>query len=75
MSVKNFPWVRNKDFVESIEAYTRFGAMSIRSALGSTIEANRLIKLIFILICKLRWKLKFFFFPIEYKLARKFVAK
>ena len=75
MSVKDFPWVRNKDFVESIEAYTRFGAMSIRSAMGSTIKASRVLKLPFILLCKLRWKLKFFLFPFEYKLARKFVAK
>jgi len=75
MSVENFPWVRDKDFVESMEAYVRFGAHSIRSAMNSTITSNKLLKLCFILLCKLRWKLKFFYWPIEFKLAKKFVTK
>jgi anaerobic magnesium-protoporphyrin IX monomethyl ester cyclase len=75
LTVQNFPWVKEKDFVESMETYARFGAASLKSALGSTIKANKIIKLGFILICKLRWKLKFFAWPIEYKLAKKFVTK
>jgi anaerobic magnesium-protoporphyrin IX monomethyl ester cyclase len=75
LTVKNFPWVRDKDFVESMEMYTRFGAHSISSALSSTIKVNKALKLAFILICQLRWKLKFFAFPIEYKLAKRFIAK
>ncbi len=75
LTVQNFPWVRDKDFVESMEAYVRFGAHSLKSALGSSIKAQRFIKLVFILICKLRWKLKFFAWPIEFKLAKKFVTK
>ena len=43
-----------------MEAYVRFGAHSIKSALGSSVKAQRLLKLGFILICKLRWKLGFF---------------
>ncbi len=43
-----------------MEAYVRFGAHSIKSALGSSVKAQRLLKLGFILICKLRWKLRFF---------------
>lgn len=75
LTVQNFPWVRHKDFVESMEAYVRFGAHSLKSAMGSSVKAQRLIKLAFILLCKLRWKLKFFAWPIEFKLAKKFVTK
>ena len=75
LQVKNFNWVKHKDFVESMEAYARFGAHSLKSAMGSTIKANKLLKLIFVLICQLRWKLKFFAWPIEFKLAKRFVAK
>ncbi|KKT26579.1 MAG: Fe-S protein, radical SAM family [Parcubacteria group bacterium GW2011_GWA2_43_9b] len=76
LSVKNFPWVKksDRDFVESMEAYVRFGAHSIKSALGSSVSANKILKLGFILICQLRWKLKFFAWPVEYKLARRFVS-
>ncbi|MEK9158900.1 MAG: radical SAM protein, partial [Patescibacteria group bacterium] len=77
LSVKNFPWVKekDKDFVESMEAYARFGAHSIKSAMGSSVSAGRVLKLGFILICQLRWKLKFFAWPMEFKLAKKFVTK
>lgn len=77
LTVKNFPWVKNqdKDFVESIEAYVRFGAHSIKSAMGSSVKAKKLIKLTFVLLCQLRWKLKFFKWPLEFKLAKKFVTK
>ncbi|MFA5175219.1 MAG: radical SAM protein [Patescibacteria group bacterium] len=75
LSVKNFPWVKDKDFVESMEAYTRFGAHSIKSAMGSSVKAQKWLKLIFVLICQLRWKMKFFAWPIEYKIAKKFVIK
>lgn len=74
LTVRNFPWVKDKDFVESMEAYVRFGAHTIKSAMGSSVKAPRPIKFIFILICKLRWKLRFFTWPIEYKLAKKFVS-
>lgn len=74
LSIENFPWVKkeDKDFVESMEAFVRFGAHSIRSALGSSVSANKILKLGFILTCQLRWKLKFFAWPIEYKLAKRY---
>jgi len=75
LTVRNFPWVRDKDFVESMEAYVRFGAHSIKSAMGSSVKAGQWLKLPFVLLCKLRWKLKFFAWPIEFKLAKKFVTK
>ncbi len=75
LTVQNFPWVKYKDFVESMEAYVRFGAMSLKSAMGSSVKAQRFLKLIFVLVCEFRWKLKFFYFPFEYKLAKKFVIK
>jgi len=76
LSPRNFPWIRDKvDLVESLEAYVRFGAHSFKSAMGSTVKSNRLIKLAFVLLCKLRWKLKFFKWPLEFKLARKVITK
>ena len=77
LSIKNFPWVKkeDQDFVESMEAYVRFGAHSVKSALGSSVKAQKWLKLGFVLICQLRWKLKFFAWPIEYKLAKRFVVK
>lgn len=75
LTVQNFPWVRDKDFVESMEAYVRFGAHSMKSAMGSSISAKTYLKLPFVLVCKLRWKLKFFKWPIEFKLAKRFVTK
>lgn len=75
LDIQNYPWVKHKDFVESMEAYVRFGALPIKSAMGSSISANKIIKLGFVLLCKLRWKLKFFKFPFEFKLAKKFVIK
>jgi len=75
LSPRSFPWVKDVDLVESLEAYVRFGAHSIKSALGSTVKANKLLKLAFILLCKLRWKLKFFKWPIEFKIAKKIVTK
>lgn len=77
LSVKNFPWVmaKDKDFVESMEAYVRFGAHSIKSAMGSSVKAKKWLKLGFVLLCKLRWKLKVFWWPVEFKLAKGFVTK
>ncbi len=69
-----FPWVEDPDLADSLEAYARFGAQSFKSALGSTITSSKILKIPFILICKLRWKLRFFKWPIEYKLAKKIVA-
>lgn len=75
LTVQNFPWVKDKDFVEAMEAYVRFGAHSIKSAMGSTIKAKKWLKLGFVLICKFRWKLKFFAWPLDFKLAKKFVTQ
>jgi len=74
LAPKNFLWIKNKNLVESLEAYVRFGAHSIKSAMGSTVSSAKWLKLCFILICKLRWKLKFFGLPLDYKLAKRFVT-
>jgi len=75
LSPRNFPWVKHTNLVESLEAYVRFGAHTIESALGSTVKSNKILKLLFVLICQIRWKLKFFKWPIEFKLARRVVTK
>ncbi len=74
LTVQNFPWVKEKNLVESMEAYVRFGAHSIKSAMGSSVKAKKLFKLGFVLLCKLRWKLKFFAWPVEFKIAKRFVT-
>ncbi|MBI4836923.1 MAG: cobalamin B12-binding domain-containing protein [Candidatus Portnoybacteria bacterium] len=75
LSVENFPWVKDNDFVESMEAYVRFGAHSVKSAMGSSVKARSFLKLGFILLCQLRWRTKFFRWPVEYKLAKRFVSQ
>lgn len=69
-----FPWVLYPDLVDSLEAFTRFGAVSFKNALGSTVTSNKFLKIIFILICKVRWKLRFFKWPLEYKLGKKYIT-
>ena len=66
---------KDKNFVEAMEAYVRFGAHSIKSAMGSTIKAKKWLKLGFVLICQFRWKLKFFAWPLDFKLAKRFVTQ
>jgi len=75
LDINNYPWIKDKAYVEAMEAYVRFGAHSFKSAIGSSVKAQRLLKSVFILICKLRWRFKFFAWPIEYKLAKKFVTR
>ncbi len=75
LDINNYPWIDDKSYVESMEAYVRFGAHSIKNAMGSSIKAQKFIKLLFVLICKLRWKLKFFSWPVEFKLAKRFITK
>lgn len=75
LSPKNFPWLSDPEYIESLEAYVRFGAHPIKSALGSTVKSGKILKLGFILVCKLRWKLKFFKWPFEYRLAKNFILK
>lgn len=75
LNPKNFPWLSDPEYIESLEAYVRFGAHPIKSALGSTVKSSKLLKLGFILACKLRWKLKFFKWPFEYRLAKNFILK
>jgi radical SAM superfamily enzyme YgiQ (UPF0313 family) len=74
LTPRQFPWVEDPDLAESLEAYARFGAQSFKSALGSTVTSNKFLKIPFIMICKLRWKLRFFKWPIEYKLAKKYIT-
>ena len=75
LSPQNFPWVKDPDFIESLEAYVRFGAHTIKSALGSTIKSNMILKLFFVLLCQLRWRLKFFSLSWDYKIAKRFITK
>lgn len=75
LDIQNFPWLKDKNLVESMEAYVRFGAHSFKSAMGSSVKAQKFIKFGFVLLCKIRWQLKFFAFPFDFKLAKKYVTK
>jgi radical SAM superfamily enzyme YgiQ (UPF0313 family) len=70
----NFPWVEDPDLIDSLEAYARFGAVNFKNALASTVTSNKLLKAAFIAVCKLRWKMRFFKWPFEYKLAKKYIS-
>lgn len=74
LSPYQFPWVEHPDLVDSLEAYARFGAQSFSSAMNSTVKANKILKIPFILACQARWKLRFFKWPIEFKMAKKFIS-
>lgn len=75
MSVKNLPWMKDKDIIEALESYVRFGAHTIESGLNSSVRINKAAKLLYILLEKARWKTKFFDFPIEFKLAKYLIDK
>ena len=75
MSVQNLPWMKNKDVIEALESYVRFGAHSVKSGLNSSVKINKIAKLMYIALEKARWKAKFFEFPIEFKLAKYLIDK
>ena len=57
-----------------LEPLVRFGTQSLKSDLKATVNVNKVLKLAFSIISKIRWKLKIFKFPIEYRLAMKFLT-
>jgi len=69
------PWLKNPDVIESLDVVVRLGANPLKYALKLEVKANKVLKFLFILLCRIRWKLKFFHWPIEYKLAKKFISK
>jgi len=69
------PWLKNPDIIESLDVVVRLGANPIKYAWKLEVKANKILKFLFILLCKIRWKLKFFRLPIEYKLAKRFITK
>lgn len=71
LPAKSFPWIKDPDFVESLEVYTSFGARSLKNSLKTTVKVNKALLIMFIIVAKIRWKTKFFIFPLEFKLARK----
>lgn len=74
LDIRKFPWIEDVDLVESLEAYVRFGAHPIKNAMSSTVQSNKWLKLGFVLVCKLRWRLGFFGLPYDFRLAKKAVT-
>lgn len=75
MDSHKLPWLKNPDVIESLDVIVRLGANPIKYAFGLEVKANKVLKFLFILLCRIRWKLKFFGWPIEYKLAKRFISK
>jgi anaerobic magnesium-protoporphyrin IX monomethyl ester cyclase len=75
MDSHKLPWLKKPDVIESLDVVVRLGANPIKYALGLEVKANKILKFLFIILCRVRWKLKFFGWPIEYKLAKRFISK
>jgi anaerobic magnesium-protoporphyrin IX monomethyl ester cyclase len=73
LSAHDFPWVKNPYFVEALETYVSFGARTIKNILTTSVNMNKPMILAYVMIAKIRWKLKFFSFPMEYVLAKKII--
>lgn len=71
---KQFPWLKHPLVIEALDVYVRLGANPLRHAWQLEVGANKILKFAFLAVCRLRWKLKFFWWPIEYLLAKKFLA-
>lgn len=75
VSVRKYPWVEDPDFVDSTWPFVYYGANDLgRFLFMNTIDVNSLLKLGFALLAKLRWKLKYFKHPIEYRIAKKYLG-
>lgn len=76
ISPEKYPWIDKKDIelLQMLEPLVRFGTQSLKSDLKATVNVNKVLKLAFSIISKIRWKLKIFKFPIEYRLAMKFLT-
>jgi len=72
---RQFPWLKKPNTIESLDVIVRLGANPLKYALGLEVKANKILKFLFIFLCRARWKLKFFHWPIEYILAKKFISK
>ncbi len=74
LSPRNFPWVSDPDYIEALGPYLSYALKDTKMVLSGGLHINKFFKLLFILAAKLRWKLKYFRHPIEYKIA-KYVIK
>ena len=73
LSSKNFSWVENPDFVDALWPYLHYALTDFTTALGSGVEVNKILKIMFILSAKIRFRFKYFNHPIEYKIAKRFI--
>ena len=70
LSPKNLPWVSDPEYIEALSPYVSYALKDTRMLLSSGLHVNKFFKLLFILAAKLRWKLKYFKHPIEYRIAK-----
>jgi len=73
LAPSNFPWVKDPDFVEALWPYLNFALTPQERLMEGGIKVNSLLKRIFIFASKARWKMHFFDFPLEYKIAKKYL--
>lgn len=66
-----YPWIDKKrvHILEMLEPVIRFANQPIERTVRSSIYAPKVLKFMYAIVAKIRWKLKFFGLPIEYKLA------
>lgn len=70
LSPRNFPWVSEPDYIEAIGPYLSYALKDTKILLSTGLHINKFFKLLFIIAAKLRWKLKYFRHPIEYRIAK-----
>jgi anaerobic magnesium-protoporphyrin IX monomethyl ester cyclase len=76
---KYYPWVKNPLFVQSLIIYVLFGAYPFKRAVNEfkLMKTNvpLFIAKMFILLQQIRWKTKFYDFPVDITLANKLLRR
>lgn len=75
LNPKYLPWVKDPYLAQTFNIFRFFGAMPWKKMLSRTrnlkVNTNILFKFGFILLMRLRWKTKFFKFPLDVMIANK----
>ena len=74
LKAKDFPWIKEPAVMEAIESIVSYGVNPIKKSLNSSVKVNKFLKFMYIILAKIRWKLRFFHFPLEYVIADKYLA-
>ena len=66
-----FPWIDKSrvSYLEMLEPVVRFANQPVSKTVNASINAPKVLKYLYAYVAKARWKLNYFGFPIEYKMA------